>query len=136
MCAMSVDEASGLDLEWLACDASGHVAVLFTCGGGKMPESVLRAYDATYLDALDSLRLLPVRGAPLVDAPRDVDGLWAALAERGFHGYDGDLHGPSYQRIFVPSSPILLQELPAPARSLAGLACLPVRFGDNFILRI
>ena len=120
----SSDYPEGIDYEWFAVDAAGHIATFTTAGIGPIPATVLTARAAE--DALDEfLRRLPTRGTGtmLVSLPRPDD--YIAFAERGLFAYDwADVHRTAkncsgvYELYSRPSSPITLSELPAQFQSL------------------
>ena len=55
MTAKSASEIVGLEFDWLACDADGHVGFFSTAGGGCAPEAFLRDTDA-FDAAIEAIR--------------------------------------------------------------------------------
>ncbi len=118
------DYPDGIDYEWFAVDAVGHIAAFTTGGSGPIPAVALA--DSETEDALDGFLLrLPVRGCAtmLVSLPRPDD--FIAFAERGLFAYDwADVHraARNYRGVYEiysrPTSPISISELPPQFQSL------------------
>jgi hypothetical protein len=125
---LTADEIQGLEHDWLATDADGHVAVFSTAGGGYAPDAYLQDPDA-YDTAISTIAELPIVGSPVL-APKPGD-IWATAAERGLFGFDGDLHGRPYKRVAIPKSPTHITQLPHSLAAVAGrLVLSEIRFAD------
>ena len=100
----------GVEFDWFAVDAVGHIGHFSTAGWGPVPLRVLDRLDAAHTDALWSLgkRLLelPVVGQATGHRPGRMDD-WLELARRGLFCFDWqqNFSGP-YQRIATPSIPV------------------------------
>ena len=69
MPATTADDMRGLEFDWLAVDADGHVAFLSTAGGGLVPAGVdPDAHDA----AIDAILSAPAPAAVAPDLRADV----------------------------------------------------------------
>src|SRR5690242_13821037 len=88
----SADYPGGIDYEWFAVDAAGHIAVFTTGGIGPVPAIVLDSNTA--VDALDEFVLrLPVRGTGLMLVSLPRPDSYMAFAQRGVFAYDwADVH--------------------------------------------
>jgi hypothetical protein len=76
----------GLDFEWLASDAEGHVALFGCCGGALPPEGVLGEREVHVRALEDVLRRPPSTRA--LFSPPGADGeRWRSAAERGLFAY-------------------------------------------------
>jgi hypothetical protein len=125
----------GLDVAWLAVDASDHVAVFQNAGQGPIPGVVLADYPHTIpTDRL--IRDLPLRGDSKLLISLPSPGYFKGLARRGLFAYDWQdvhravNHTKSYELLAIPSVPIILAELPEQLRELATrVRFASVRFG-------
>jgi hypothetical protein len=121
----SADDLRGLEFDWLAVDADGHVAFLSTAGGGLVPAGVdPDAHDA----ALEAILSAPMR-APAAIAPdlgADLPNPWREMAERGVFGFDSSPVGGPYRKVAAPSRPVLLADLPL------SMAAVAVALGVSF----
>jgi hypothetical protein len=128
--ARTADEIRGLEYDWLACDADGHVALFSTAGGGYAPEAFLRdtdAHDAAIEALLAGPAVTTAQSAP--DLPPDLTNTWRLVAERGLFAFDADVHGGPYRRVAEPTEPIRVAELHGVARDVvASLVLCSVRF--------
>lgn len=113
MTAKSQDEILGVEYDWLASDAVGHVAIFTTAGGSYAPEEFPRDTDEHDRAIRLALALPPSTAA--VFAPKLKQGLkntWLEMAERGFFGFDGDPNGGPYGKVAAPLRPVHVDELP------------------------
>lgn len=115
---------SGLELDWLACDADGFVALFSSAGFGPVPEDVPAMVDA--VDAvLGRMKALPAMG----DADGGGDD-WATAAQRGFFAFDWAHRHDRYEIEASPTQPIRLDEIQDEAiRQMVSRVRIPVRFG-------
>lgn len=106
------EDFDAYDLEWLASDSNGHVAVFTVAGGGPMPTACRnwRILDLT----TDFIRGLPVRTTAdlLVTLPRPVD--YVSFAERGLFAYDWISNRGRYEIQARPREPAGLSALCIP----------------------
>jgi hypothetical protein len=119
-------EIAGLEFDWLASDADGHVALFSTAGGGYVPEKVLQDTDAhlAAIEAiLDAAASTEARLAPEL-APA-LTNTWRLVAERGLFAFDSDLSGGPYHLVSAPKEPVRLAQLPGSVRVLASLPFFP-----------
>lgn len=131
----SAEEIQGLEYDWLASDADGHVALFSTAGGGFAPPEFLRdtgAHDA----AIDAILACPVMTAVRF-APEVAPGLkniWRMAAERGLFAFDCDPNGGPYRIVAAPVVPLRVDSLPAPAADVVSRLSLRVRFDVQAIV--
>lgn len=110
----------GLEFDWLASDADGHVALFSTAGGGWAPKEFLDDTDA-HDRAIDAITRMAPR-TQVRFAPQLPDGLvntWQQVAERGLFAFDSDPNGGPYRLVAAPAVPISVAELPEPATAIA-----------------
>lgn len=128
---------AGLDVAWMAVDASGQVAVFTTGGEGPLPDTAFKSVDVVGL-AIESLP--ETCGYHLVaDVSRPDD--FMAFAKRGFFAYDwSDVHRSAsgelrcYELQARPLRPATLLDLPAEMRmAVAATELSGVMFGDALI---
>ena len=127
----------GIDYEWYATDAVGHVAVCTTAGIGLIPVVILADLSAT--DSLiNTVQCLPARGRAtmLISLPRPDD--FIRFASSGLFAYDWqDVHrtrnfSGRYEMISFPDNPIHLTEFPEQFHPLLRSTTLPdIRFADS-----
>lgn len=130
--AKSADEILGLEFDWLASDANGHVALFSTAGGGYSPAEFLRDTEAHDV-AISSILALPAftkaRFAPQL-GPGYLN-TWQMVAERGVFAFDSDPHGGPYRMVAAPETATRVTDLPGLAAAVASLLVFPyLRFSD------
>jgi hypothetical protein len=130
------DEEAGLDLDWYALDAQGHVAHFTTGGCGALPRGAaasrgdletVREYfrflpeiGAAILnrDRLTGIRLHPIDKAE----PREALRYWADSAARGLYAYDyledRRRRPRPYWVVARPEVPLTADELPPQIRDI------------------
>ncbi len=131
---MSREAFEGVEFDWFAVDATGHVGHFSTAGYGPVPLPVLDRLDAAQTDELWSLgeRLLglPVVGQATGHLPGEIDD-WLELARRGLFGFDWQHGSGPYRRAATPGVPVSIADLPADLQRLVRLVELPgVRFAE------
>jgi hypothetical protein len=128
----SADEIVGLEFDWLASDADGHVAIFSTAGGGFAPPEFLRdteAHDVAIDAVLASTPITQARHAPQL--PPGVENTWRLVAERGLFAFDADPHGGPYRLVAAPKDAIHIADLPDAAVAVATQLVYPnLKFGD------
>ena len=121
---MSREAFEGVEFDWFAVDAVGHVGHFSTAGYGPVPLPVLDRLDAARTDELWSLceRLLelPVIGGATGELPGQIDD-WVELARRGLFGFDWQHWSGPYRRAATPSTPVGVATLPADLQRLVRL---------------
>jgi len=125
-------EISGLEFDWLASDANGHVAMFSTAGGGYAPEEFLRDTDA-HDNAADIILALPsytkARFAP--ELGPGLKNTWQMMAERGFFAFDSDPNGGPYRLVAAPERATHVSELPRVVSDVvARLVFLHLKFSE------
>lgn len=118
-------ENVGLDFDWLASDAEGHVAVFSSAGVEIPPDAVLRDMDA-HVRALGALFATPASTHPVFAPTAPGHDRWYAAAERGLFVYRCSPAGGPYRLAAAPETPIRAVDLPAGA----GLVVQALRFGQ------
>lgn len=98
---------SGLDVEWIAVDCKGRVAVFTTAGTGPIPKACLT--EAEVLDQVwDAVRSLPevTEQELIVTVPRPDD--FIAFAKRGLFSFDWAefQETPQYEVQARPKTPL------------------------------
>jgi hypothetical protein len=91
--AKSADDIRGVEYDWLASDADGHIALFTTAGAGFAPEEFLRntdEHDAAIAAVLAAKASTSSRFAPEL-AP-GLENTWRLMAERGV------FTSPAYRR--------------------------------------
>jgi hypothetical protein len=119
---VSVELPIGLDYDWLASDADGHIARFTTAGLGPIPTAVIAVGHTESLT-----RALPFIGdyEMRVTLPDPTD--FINIARRGFFGYDWRDAArtarltKSYEIVSLPLRPVRFEELPPELQQLAGL---------------
>lgn len=122
----------GIEFDWFARDAEGHVATLSTAGGGFIPPGVARFREEfeTAFSTLAGL-IATTRARSDVETREDRSGRWPLAVERGLFVYNAHLYGGPYRRIGVPAAPIRLDDLPAEvARVVRSVSLADVRFAE------
>jgi hypothetical protein len=114
-------DTQGLEYDWLASDADGHVALFSTAGGGRVPDEFLRDVDL-YDAAIKVILRLPTRtGARFAPTlPAGLQNDWKLMAERGLFAFDSDPNGGPYRVVSAPNEPMRLTELPEEVAAIAG----------------
>lgn len=114
------EEIRGLEYDWLAVDANGHVALFSTAGGGYAPPEFLR--DTDLHDAgIDALMASPRRTTARF-FPKVANGLpnaWKSAAESGAYAFDSDPSGGAYRLVASPEIPALIDDFPESTRLAA-----------------
>jgi hypothetical protein len=118
-------ESVGIDFDWLASDAEGHVAVFSSAGGEIPPDAVLRDMDA-HVRALGALFAAPASTHPVFAPTAPGEDRWRAAAERGLFVYRCSPGGGPYRLAAAPETPIRAMDLPAGA----SLVVQALRFGQ------
>jgi len=133
MGAKSADEIVGIEFDWLASDAEGHVALFSTAGGGYAPPDFLRdtdAHDAAIDAILARAAFTEARFAPHLSP--ELRNTWRMVAQRGVFAYDSDVYGGPYRLVAAPEAPIQVAELPSAAAAIVGrLMFAHLRFADS-----
>ncbi len=114
--SLNPDEVRGGEFDWFAVDAKGHIALCSTAGYGEIPASVLAAStdEVSPIDCIEELvRTLPATGKAESQGrgPGSCEE-WPALAQRGFFVYDWKHWDGPYERIVVPSHPVVSATIP------------------------
>lgn len=112
MTAKSSADIRGLEYDWLATDADGHVAFFSTAGGGYAPDEFLRdtdVHDAAITVILGLPARTEARFAPSVTT--GCQNTWKLMAERGLFAFDSDPQGGPYRLVSAPKQPIRANEL-------------------------
>jgi len=126
-------EILGLEYDWLASDADGHVALFRTAGGGYAPEAFLMDTDAhdKAIDAiLASTASTTGRFAP--ELATALKNTWRLAAERGLFAFDSDANGGVYRLVAAPLVPMHVSQVPFVAATvLATLHLTRVRFAER-----
>lgn len=125
-----IHEFSNLELDWLACDADGFVAMFSSAGFNAVPEESVPVADS--LDAaLDRIKALPVAGEATSISGGTTPDDWIATARRGFFAFDWAHMRDRYQLEASPSRPIHIDEIPDDVISdVAKRVRIPVRFSQ------
>lgn len=118
-------ESVGIDFDWLASDAEGHVAVFSSAGGEIPPDAVLRDMDA-HVRALGALFAAAASTHPVFAPTAPGEDRWRAAAERGLFVYRCSPGGGPYRLAAAPETPIRAIDLPA----TASLVVQALRFGQ------
>src|SRR5437867_1520924 len=107
MSAKTAADVRGLEFDWLATDAEGHVGFFSTAGEGFAPEDFLADTDA-HDKAIDALLELGAStqsvGAPGLGP--DCVNTWQMMAERGIYAFDADPGGGPYRIAASPAAPV------------------------------
>ena len=109
----SPDDIKGLEYDWLATDAEGHVALFSTAGGGYAPDAFLHdtdAHDDAIAAILASEPRTRVRFAPLL--PPNRKNTWRLAAERGLFAFDSDPNGGPYRIVAAPVLAARVEDFP------------------------
>lgn len=122
------------DLEWLAVDLDGSIAVFTTGGRGPLPIKGYEEYSREEFS--DTVWELPKTSSYelLVDLPRPDD--YIQLSEKGFFTYDwADVHRVDgkhnrYELQSRPTKPLKLDKLPSIISDVVRSIVLPIRFTE------
>lgn len=132
MTAKTPVDIQGLEYDWLASDADGHVAFFSTAGGGYAPDEFLRDTDL-HDAAIEAILALPPRTEARF-APSLASGYqntWELMAERGLFAFDSDPHGGPYRLLSAPKQPVRANELPEVAvKAATNLVFARLRFAE------
>ena len=125
---MAREAFEGVEFDWFAVDAAGHVGHFSTAGYGPVPLPVLNRLDAAQEDEVwllgKRLLILPVIGTAVGHLPGRIDS-WLELARRGLFGFDWKHWAGPYLRATTPNAPVEIASLPAELQKLIRL----VEFG-------
>ena len=102
----------GFELDWLAVDDGGRVALFSTGGQGAVPRVVVENLLIVQA-AIERLHVLPILG-DCADQPGNGGDFtfWTEPCRRGVYGFDwGPVSVGPYARITTPSRPVLLDQL-------------------------
>ena len=125
-----IHELSGLEFDWLACDADGFVAMLSSAGFGAVPEEAVATADALET-ALDRIKLLPVTGEATSISGMTSPDDWIAAARRGVFAFDWEHARDRYRIEGLPSRAIRVDEIADVAlRDAVSRVRIPVVFSD------
>jgi hypothetical protein len=128
----SAVEIEGLEFDWLASNADGHVALFSTAGGGFAPPEFLQDTDA-HDAAIKAVLALPPSTHALF-APELASHLvntWCLVAERGLWAFDSDPNGAPYSLVAAPATGTRVTLLPERAAAVAQSLKLPhLRFAE------
>lgn len=113
-------DVAGLEYDWIASDATGHVALFSTAGAGYAPPAFLRdtdAHDAALrvvlgLPATTEAEFYPAVAAGLANT-------WRLVAERGLFAYDASPSGGPYRKVAAPVVATRLDALPPAVAAVA-----------------
>lgn len=125
----SPKDVEGLEYDWLASDANGHVALFSTAGGGHAPPEFLENTDEHDL-AIDLIIASPI-STKAIFAPAlapDLINTWLMMAERGIFAFDSDVHGSPYCRVAAPADAIRAIDLSSQIAKTVTRICLPLSF--------
>lgn len=118
-------DLSNLDLDWLASDSEGHVALFSTTGGELPPDAVLRDLEAQ-VRAVELVLHTPPSTRALLAPPNPLEGnVWRAAAERGLFAFRSEGPGGPYRLEAVPDDPARLFDLPPAVALVAENLCFP-----------
>jgi hypothetical protein len=126
----TAEEIRGLEFDWLATDAAGHVGFFSTAGAGFAPAAYLEDVEA-HKEALAAILSLPassrVEHAPVL--ADESTNTWRLVAARGLFAFDSHPNGGPYRLIAAPEAPVRLGDLPESVRAIVQHVQLPhVRF--------
>jgi hypothetical protein len=131
--AKNPTDICGLEYDWLATDADGHVAFFSTAGGGYAPDEFLSDTDL-HDAAIEAILALPAltdaRFAPSL--PPGHQNTWKLMAERGVFAFDSDPHGGPYRLVSAPQQPARASDLPeAVVRAATRFVLAHLRFAHT-----
>ena len=99
----------GLEFDWLAVDAIGHVGWFWTAGGGNAPTDVVARIEG-HAAAIDAIAKIAPTTRPV---ERLGEGELSQAGARGVFVFDSSFHADPYQRMVTPVVPALITDLPA-----------------------
>jgi hypothetical protein len=126
---MTRDSLYGLEFDWLAFDADGHLALCSSAGYGEIPAVVLEntSEDDAWNAAESLLLTLPVIGEATAEGRGPGScAEWPALASRGVFIFDWNHWRGPYERIVVPSVAVPRPQLARDLRRRLLVVDLPV----------
>ena len=129
-------DVSGLEADWLACDADGHVALFSTAGSGYAPPEFLKDIEA-HDTAIETIESLPAstRAAFFPELKPHLKNSWRLAAERGLFAFDSDPSGGPYKLVAAPVEPAHLSDFPEHIASLIErIRFRTIRFADHKLL--
>jgi len=105
--AISRENLSRVEFDWLAIDRDGHLALLSTAGAGDIPSGVLDvASEEQLFDTEAFISVFPVVGAAELEGRGPgTCSEFVEAARRGVFVYDWCLLSGPYERIVVPTHP-------------------------------
>jgi hypothetical protein len=114
----------GIELDWVAVDSDGFVALISSAGSGPVPDDVFERYEgqSQVVDVLE--KLAGLTGS--MDWLLHVDRLSAA----GVFAYDCKDCSPPYRRLATPSEPKTIEDFGFGQNLRDSFVALPVRFMD------
>jgi len=125
-----VHEFSGLELDWLACDEDGFVAMFSSAGFGPVPDAAIAIADSL-AEVFDRIKALPVTGDTAPVSGRTEPDDWIAAAQRGLFAFDWAHTRNRYQIEAPPSRPVRLDDIKDELiRQAAERVRIPVRFSQ------
>ena len=123
-------EFSGLEFDWLACDADGFVGMFASAGFGAVPEESVAIPDAVDA-ALDRFKALPAKGDATSIGGTTTPDDWMAAARRGLFAFDWAHNRDRYEIEARPSRALHIDAIPDDAtRDLVKRVQIPVRFSQ------
>ncbi|MBU8900117.1 hypothetical protein KRR26_31380 [Corallococcus sp. M34] len=136
MTQKTADDIRGLEYDWLAVDADGHVGFFSTAGGGYAPDGFLadaESFGAT-IEALEaSPATTTARFAPSLTS--EYTNSWRLMAERGLFAFDSDFFGGPYRLVAAPEVPVRVTDLPARVvEVLTRVVLRDLRFREQAVL--
>ncbi|ADV67045.1 hypothetical protein [Deinococcus maricopensis] len=108
-------ELPGMEFDWVAADARGHLAQMQTGGYGGVPDAALSSEELLFeLHLL--LDEMPVR-EDLSIPEGTFDAMLADAQRRGLYVYDANEDG-TYRRVAAPTQPLTLHDVPERLRGI------------------
>lgn len=119
----------GKELDWVAADSDGLVALMSSAGYGPIPDCAFERFEQQrqieeFLTGLVGQRLRD-----------DWDRMLLSLSASGVFVYDWKHWDGPYRRLGVPSFPRHIDQLGIPAELRESLAVVPERFSASAELR-
>ena len=119
-------ELPGMEFDWIATDARGHLAQMQTGGVGVVPDAALTSEEMLFELHL-FLDEVPVR-EDLSIPDGSFDSMLAEAQRRGLYVYDANEDG-SYRRVAAPSQPLTLEDVPERLRFI--IPAVPGTFAEH-----